>query len=168
MRELDRKEDWAPKNWCFQIVVLEIFESPLESKGERGRLQWCTERGQEELPNVRGPGQKLVRPHTQGQGQRPTVPGYDGAGTAKRSYPTSEVRGGGREELPRIRGQGQWPRGATPRPGSSGCASTGVPRGAIPRSRSGGAAVRRYPSSKVRSSSCVLLEQPWRDTPCTR
>ena len=32
-------------------------------------------------------------------------------------------------------------------------------RGATPRSRSGGAAVRRYPSSKVRSSGCALLEQ---------
>ena len=30
------------------------------------------------------------------------------------------------------------------------------------------AAVRRYPSSKVRSSGCALLEQPWRDTPCPR
>ena len=29
------------------------------------------------------------------------------------------------------------------------------PRGATPRSRSGGVAVRRYPSSKVRSSSCT-------------
>jgi len=26
--------------------------------------------------------------------------------------------------------------------------------------RSGGAAVRRYPSSKVRSNGCALLEQP--------
>ena len=33
-------------------------------------------------------------------------------------------------------------------------------RGATPCSRSGGAAVRRYPSSKVRSSGCALLEQP--------
>ena len=32
--------------------------------------------------------------------------------------------------------------------------------GAIPRLRSGGAAVRRYPSSKVRSSGYALLEQP--------
>ena len=52
-------------------------------------------------------------PHVQGQGQQPRVPGCDGAGTAKRSYPASEVRGGeersypisdvrgsGREELP--------------------------------------------------------------------
>ena len=36
----------------------------------------------------------------------------------------------------------------------------GGPNGAIPCSRLGGAAVRRYPSSKVRSSGCALLEQP--------
>ena len=35
----------------------------------------------------------------------------------------------------------------------------GGPRGAIPRLKSGGAVVRRYPSSKVRSSGCALLEQ---------
>ena len=38
--------------------------------------------GQEELPHVRG------------QGQRPRVPDCDGAGTAERSYPVSEVVGG--------------------------------------------------------------------------
>ena len=33
MWELDRKEGWALKNWCFQIVMLEkILESPLDSK----------------------------------------------------------------------------------------------------------------------------------------
>ena len=33
MWELDCKEGWAPKNWCFQIVVLEkTVESPLDSK----------------------------------------------------------------------------------------------------------------------------------------
>ena len=33
MSELDHKEGWAPKNWCFQTVVLEkILESPLDSK----------------------------------------------------------------------------------------------------------------------------------------
>ena len=32
---------------------------------------------------------------------------------AEKSYPTSEVRGGGQEELPNTRGQGQRPRGAT-------------------------------------------------------
>ena len=31
--ELDHKEGWAPKNWCFQIVVLEkILESPLDCR----------------------------------------------------------------------------------------------------------------------------------------
>ena len=33
MWELDCKEGWVPKNWCFQIVVLKkILESPLDSK----------------------------------------------------------------------------------------------------------------------------------------
>ena len=33
MWELDHKEDWAPKNWCFQIVVLDkTLESRLDSK----------------------------------------------------------------------------------------------------------------------------------------
>ena len=67
---------------------------------ERGWLQWCTkhrqlrqctECGQEELPKVRGQGQKLGGPHAQGV-------------AAKKSYPTSEARGGGREELPHIKG----------------------------------------------------------------
>ena len=33
MWELDYKESWVPKNWCFWTVVLEkTFESPLDSK----------------------------------------------------------------------------------------------------------------------------------------
>ena len=33
MWELDHKEGWVPKNWCFQTVVLEkTLESPLDSK----------------------------------------------------------------------------------------------------------------------------------------
>ena len=35
-----------------------------------------------------------------------------------------------------------------------------------PHWRSGTVVLRRYPSSKVRSSGCALLEQLWRDTPC--
>ena len=34
------------------------------------------------------------------------MPGCDSAGTAERSYPPSEVRGGSQEELPYVRGQG--------------------------------------------------------------
>ena len=46
-------------------------------------------------------------PHVRGQGQRPRVPGFDGAGTVERSYPASEVRGSGREELHCVQGQGR-------------------------------------------------------------
>ena len=28
MWDLDPEEDWAPKNWCFQTMVLKILESP--------------------------------------------------------------------------------------------------------------------------------------------
>ena len=60
--------------------------------------------------------------HVQGQGQWPRVPGYNGAGTAEksypslrsgaaagRSYPTSEVRGGGGRTNPMSKEQ--WLRG---------------------------------------------------------
>ena len=30
--ELDYKESWAPKNWCFWTVVLKALESPLDCK----------------------------------------------------------------------------------------------------------------------------------------
>jgi len=46
------------------------------------------------------------------------------------------------------------------RPWSGGCMGTGGMRGATPRSRSAVVAVRRYTSSKIRSSGCALLEQP--------
>ena len=79
---------------------------------------------------------------------------------AGRSYPRPKAWGGGREELPYTRGQGQRPRGAIPRPKRGGCVGTGGPRGSTPCSRSGRAAVRRYPSFKVRRSGGGLLEQP--------
>ena len=106
-------------------------------------------------------------PHIRGQGQRPRVPGCDSAGTAERSYP---IWGQGQQPrgATQVWGQGWRPGGAAPQPRSSGCEGAGGPRGAIPRWRSGRAVVRRYPSSKVRSNGCALLEQPWRDTPCPR
>ena len=103
---------------------------------------------------------KRSYPTSEVRGKRQRVPGCDGAGTAERSSLTSEARGCSWEGLPHTRGQGRWPEGATPPPRSSGCAGAGEPRGAIPCSRSEGIAVRRYPSSKVRSSYCTLLEQP--------
>ena len=46
MWELNHKEGWAPKNWCFWIVVLEkILESPLDCKeiklvNTKGNQSW--------------------------------------------------------------------------------------------------------------------------------
>ena len=40
LRELDYKEGWVPKNWCFQIVVLgKTLESPLDSKESQPILE---------------------------------------------------------------------------------------------------------------------------------
>ena len=58
-----------------------------------------------------------------------------------------EARGVGREDQLHVQGA------------VGGCMGAGGPRRAIPRSRSEGTGVRRYPSSKVRSSGCALLEQ---------
>ena len=52
----------------------------------------------------------------------------------------------------------------TTRPWSVGWMGTGRTRGFTSSSRLAVVAVRRYTSSKVRSSGCALLEQPWRDT----
>ena len=54
--------------------------------------------------------------------------------TAKRNYPTSEVRGSSSEEIPLVQGKEQ-------------------------RLCFAEAAVKRYPMSKVRSSGCALLKQ---------
>ena len=43
-------------------------------------------------PCPKGSGQEEL-PHVQGQGQRPRLPDCDGAETAERNYPASEVGG---------------------------------------------------------------------------
>ena len=111
---------------------------------ESARLQ-RRRRSQEELSDMRG----------QGRRPRGAIRHARSGMAAERSHPTPEVRCGGRDELPHARGQELRPRGATPRPRSGGCMGKGRRRRATPRSRSGGAT-----SSKVRSSSCTLLEQP--------
>ena len=45
MLELDHKKGWAPKDWCFQTVVLEKIESPLDFKeiklvSSKGNQSW--------------------------------------------------------------------------------------------------------------------------------
>ena len=71
---------------------------------------------------------------------------WPAAGVAERSYPTTEVRDSGLEELTYIQE-------------AVAMQGTGGPRGATPRLRSGGAAVGRYPSSKLKSNGCAFLEQ---------
>ena len=81
---------------------------------------WRAKRGQEEPPHVRGQGQKPGGLHAR-------------SAADKRSYPTSEVRGRGREYQTAM-AQEQL-RGATPPP------------------RSGWVAERRYPASEIRGSN---------------
>ena len=108
-------QSYTKKIFTTQIITM---VAGALSAGSRGRRSKCS---REELP------------HVQGQGQQPRVPGCDGAGTAERSYPVFEVRGGSQEDL--LCDRGQWrPGGATPRP------------------MSGAAARRRHPSSEVRGS----------------
>ena len=80
------REDPMPEGWQPRGIT------PRLRSGAESRRTPCPKGGvQEELPQV------------QGQGQRPRVPGCDGAGLAKRSYPASKSRGG-REEQPCARG----------------------------------------------------------------
>ena len=73
-----------------------------------GSCDLRTKRRREELPHVRGQGQQPEDsgqeelPHVRGQRQQLRVSGSDSAGMAEKSYPESEVRGVGREELPCI------------------------------------------------------------------
>ena len=98
--------------WSWAFVFWEIFNHSFNfsacncvhprSGAETGRTPCPKGGGQEGLP------------HVQGQGQWPRVPDCDGAGTAKRSYPASKVRGACREEIPSVQGQG-WRREELPR-----------------------------------------------------
>ena len=70
MWELDPEEEWAPKNWCFQTMVLKkILDSPLDCKkikpvNPKGNQPWILiERTDAEAPIVWPPDAKswLVR-----------------------------------------------------------------------------------------------------------
>ena len=99
---------------------------------EAGRTPCPKGGSQEELPHIRG------------QGQRPRVSDCDSAGTAERSYPTSEVGGATRGVTPRWRsGAAAWEELSHVRGRGGGWGAT---RGATPRPRSGAAAGRSYPT----------------------
>ena len=110
----------------------------LRSGAEAGRTPCPKGGGQEELPQARGQGQKPGGPHAQ-------------RAVAKRSYPTSEVRGSARE-CQDVTAQ-EWLRGATQVQGQGQRLG-----GVSPRSRSGEAAKRSYPASEVRGRG-------WEDQP---
>ena len=105
-----------------------------------------TKRDREELPHIRGQGQKPGGPHARGA-------------AAKRSYPTTEVRGSGRERQAAT--AQEQPRGATLRPRSGEAAGGEKPhlQGVVAaRAQEGleklfhvkvrGAAVRRSPHQR--------------------
>ena len=69
---------------------------------------------------------------------------------AKRSYPTSEVRDGGLEELSTTRSQGLWPGRATPHPRSGVATERSYPRSKEWWLRWHRRAERRYSRFKVR------------------
>ena len=72
-----------------------------------GRLRRRTERGQEELPYVRGQGQKLGDPMPEGRWPRGVTPTSEVRGGGRKELPhasTPEARGGGWEEQPYVQG----------------------------------------------------------------
>ena len=60
-------------------------------------------RGQEELPHVRGPGQKPGGPHARGAVAKRSYPPLETRGSSGRSNPP-EARGGVWEEQPHVQG----------------------------------------------------------------
>ena len=89
-----------------------------------GGCDRCTQRGREELP------------HVLGQGQRPRVPGCNGAGTAKKSYPSP--RSG-------VAAERSYPTPLRPRPG-------------VAAGRTGPLELCKYISHGSKSCVCVHVE----------
>ena len=107
---------------CVFIYLSCCNKIPLSAGGCDRRAK----RSREEPPHVRGQGWKLGGPHAR-------------RAVAKRSYPTTEVRGSGREYQTAMAQERL--RGATPRPRSGGAAER-----RYPASESGAAARRSYPT----------------------
>ena len=86
-------------------------------------------------------------------------PASEVRGGDERSYPASEVRGGDQRSCPKPEARGSGREDQTHVQGAvASRAQEGLEE--LSHIESGRAVVRRYPSSKVRSSSCILLEQP--------
>ena len=77
------------------------------SQGAGGKINWGTEIDIYTLLYIREITNKNLLKHSTPRprsGQRPRVPGCDGAGMAERSHHMPEVRGGGLEEQPHVQG----------------------------------------------------------------
>ena len=127
----------------FVFTAVKIYQSLKSQAAATGALK----HGREKPPHVRGQGQKPGGPHAR-------------RAAAKRSYPTSEVRGSGWEYQTAT--AQEWRRGDTQRP-RSGAATRGV----TPRLKSGAAAGRRYPMPQARrpgaagGRSYPTSKDPW-------
>ena len=77
--------------WNFMVHVL--LKPGLENF-DQAEACWLPQTAQKHGPEE--------LPLAQGQGWQPRAPGCDSAGVAQRRFPTSEVRGGCREELPHV------------------------------------------------------------------
>ena len=97
--------------------IVNLISVAATSALSTGACDHCTKHGREDISHIRGQEQKLGGPHVQ-------------RAVAKRSYPTSEVRGIGRE--------------------CQAATAQEWLRGAIPCPRSGVAARRSHPASEAR------------------
>ena len=131
MQSIDTMQSLSSYQWYFSQTqaaamtrALSMAEKSYPTLEVRGR-SW-----EDPIPKGRRPGG--VTPHPRSE-------------AAAKSARLRRCRNG-REELPRVRGQGQQPGGATPRPYAQGQ----VPRlgGATPHLRPGAAAGRTNPTSK--------------------
>ena len=97
MWELDFKQSWALKNWCFWTVELEkTLESPSDFKeiklvNPKGNKSWILMGSTDADATWAQPRGATLLPRA--------------GSVAKRSYPGPKGRGGSREELPHIRGK---------------------------------------------------------------
>ena len=114
---------------CIGRQVLYLDQRAKRSYQRPRGATLCPRSGAEagRTPCPKGGGQE-ESPHVGGQGQRPRVPDCDGAGMAERSYPASEVGGGGsREELPHA-----------PKPEARGSGWEELPHAPMPKARGRG------------------------------
>ena len=112
-----------------ELYIITVLRCPSLMAEVRGRSQedpmpeGQSPRGVTTMSEVRGSSRECQAATAQEQPRGATPRPRSGAAAGK-SYPTSKVRGGSREELPHVRGQGRRPRGATTCPRSRAAAKS--------------------------------------------